>query len=528
VPFDRLAEQGGIDIFLVSERVEVGMPSKLTRWNIRRRITVSFALILTLLVIMGGAVFVSLTRIRTEATDLSDDSLPSLTYSFDILTRLVTDYSLTEQMLIVTNKPDQDRLNATLQKNSAALDRTIGKYETVVTSTTERTHFSDLKAARSAYIQVQKTVLALLASDQVSEALKTLHDQLDAALDRMKQDVRDLVDYNQQDAMEEERQIFSSINIAQVVILISFGLGVLLSLLCGYLLTRSIRNPLKQLSAELGTSGVQVRTSVNEMAATAKEHQATASEIAATTAEIGATSKEISATSRDMVKTMNEVADVADKSAALAGSGQTSLAHMEETMQRVMKAAGTINPKLVILNDKASNINQVVTTITKVADQTNLLSLNAAIEAEKAGEHGRGFGVVAVEIRRLADQTAVATGEIGQTVKEIQAAVSASVMGMDKFSEEVRRGMEDVGQVGDQLSQIIQHVQALAPRVEAVHEGMQAQATGAEQITLALGQLSEAAQQTVDALRQSSQAIDGLNQVVAGLAGGVSRLEVMI
>jgi methyl-accepting chemotaxis protein WspA len=64
--------------------------------------------------------------------------------------------------------------------------------------------------------------------------------------------------------------------------------------------------------------------------------------------------------------------------------------------------------------------------------------------------------------------------------------------------------------------------------VEAVHEGMQAQATGAEQITLALGQLSEAAQQTVDALRQSSQAIDGLNQVVAGLAGGVSRLEVMI
>jgi CHASE3 domain sensor protein len=197
VPFDRLAEQGGIDIFLVSERVEVGMPSKLTRWNIRRRITVSFALILTLLVIMGGAVFVSLTRIRTEATDLSDDSLPSLTYSFDILTRLVTDYSLTEQMLIVTNKPDQDRLNATLQKNSAALDRTIGKYETVVTSTTERTHFSDLKAARSAYIQVQKTVLALLASDQVSEALKTLHDQLDAALDRMKQDVRDLVDYNQ-------------------------------------------------------------------------------------------------------------------------------------------------------------------------------------------------------------------------------------------------------------------------------------------------------------------------------------------
>lgn len=477
---------------------------------------------------MGGAVFASLTRIRTEATDLSDDSLPSLTHSFDIMTRLATDYSLTEQMLIITNKPEQDRLNATLQKNSVAMDRTISKYEKVVTGPIERAHLDDLKAARSSYIDVQKTVLTLWASGQAPEAIRTLRDQMGAALDKMKQEIQDLVEYNRRDVAEEEGQIFYSINIAQSVILISFGLGLLLSLLCGYLLTRSIRNPLKQLSAELGTSGVQVRTSVNEMAATAREHQATASEIAATTAEIGATSKEISATSRDLVKTMNEVTDVADKSAALAGSGQANLAHMEETMQRLIEAAGSINPKLVVLNDKAGNINQVITTITKVADQTNLLSLNAAIEAEKAGEHGKGFGVVAVEIRRLADQTAVATGEIGQTVKEIQAAVSASVMGMDKFSEEVRRGMEDVRQVGDQLSQIIQHVQALAPRVEAVNEGMQAQATGAEQITLALGQLSEAAQQTVDALRQSSQAIDGLNQVVAGLAGGVSRLEVMV
>ena len=158
-----------------------------------------------------------------------------------------------------------------------------------------------------------------------------------------------------------------------------------------------------------------------------------------------------------------------------------------------------------------------------MADQTNLLSLNAAIEAEKAGEYGRGFAVVATEIRRLADQTAVATYDIEQMVKEIQSAVAAGVMGMDKFSEEVRRGMQEVQQVGGQLSQVIQQVQALAPRVESVNDGMQAQATGAEQITQALTQLSEAAQQTVESLRQSGQAIDELNRVAIGLRGGVSR-----
>jgi methyl-accepting chemotaxis protein WspA len=222
---------------------------------------------------------------------------------------------------------------------------------------------------------------------------------------------------------------------------------------------------------------------------------------------------------------MTEVSAVAEHTATLAGSGQVGLTRMEGTMHQVMEAAGSINSKLAVLNEKAANINQVVTTITKVADQTNLLSLNAAIEAEKAGEYGRGFAVVATEIRRLADQTAVATYDIEQTVKEIQSAVSAGVMEMDKFSEEVRRGMQDIQQIGGQLSEIILEVQALAPRCEAVNEGMQAQATGAEQITQALAQLSDAAQQTVESLRQSGQAIDGLNQAALGMRNGVSRFK---
>ena len=282
---------------------------------------------------------------------------------------------------------------------------------------------------------------------------------------------------------------------------------------------------LSGLVSEVHKSGIQVNTSATQISATAREQHSTASEIAATTTQISATSKEISATSKEMVRTMNEVAEAAEQSANLAGSGQAGLTQMEETMHRVMDATGSINAKLAVLNEKAGNITQVVTTITRVADQTNLLSLNAAIEAEKAGEYGRGFSVVATEIRRLADQTAVATFDIEQMVREIQSAVSAGVMGMDKFSEEVRRGMDEVQQVGAQLSQIIVQVQQMAPRCEAANEGMRAQATGAEQITQALSQLSEAALQTVESLRQSNQAIDGLHQSANGLREGVSRFK---
>jgi methyl-accepting chemotaxis protein WspA len=283
---------------------------------------------------------------------------------------------------------------------------------------------------------------------------------------------------------------------------------------------------LSTLVGEVQRSGVQVNTSLSQIAATSKQQQATASEIAATTTQIGATSKEIASTSKDLVRTMTEVVGVAEQSATLATQGQVGVARMEATMRHVMEAAGSINAKLGVLNERAGGITQVVTTIAKVADQTNLLSLNAAIEAEKAGEYGRGFAVVATEIRRLADQTAVATYDIEQMVKEIQSAVSAGVMGMDKFSEEVRRGMQEVQQVGDQLTQIIQQVHTLVPRFEVVNDGMQAQATGAEQITQALVQLGDAVYQTVESLRESNLAIDGLNHAAIGMRSGASRFTV--
>ena len=186
-----------------------------------------------------------------------------------------------------------------------------------------------------------------------------------------------------------------------------------------------LADDLSVLVGQVQRSGIQVNTTATQIAATAREQQTTTREIAATTTEIGATSKQISVTSKELVKTIDEVSRVAEGTAQLANSGQTAIGRMETTMRQIMEASGAITAKLAVLNEKTANINSVVTTITKVADQTNLLSLNAAIEAEKAGEYGLGFAVVAMEIRRLADQTAVATYDIEKTVKEMRSAVAA-------------------------------------------------------------------------------------------------------
>jgi len=195
-------------------------------------------------------------------------------------------------------------------------------------------------------------------------------------------------------------------------------------------------------------------------------------------------------------------------------------------MQNLAASTASISQKLSTISDKARAITGVVTTITKVADQTNLLSLNAAIEAEKAGEYGLGFGVVAREIRRLADQTAVSVLDIEHMVREMQAAVSAGVMEMDKFSGDVHSGVGEVGSVGGRLSAILQQVQALLPRFGLVKDGMSAQSQGAKQINEAMVGLTDGARRTANSLKEFDRAVASLHEAVEALRREIARFKV--
>ncbi|WP_374586294.1 methyl-accepting chemotaxis protein [Pseudoduganella sp.] len=289
---------------------------------------------------------------------------------------------------------------------------------------------------------------------------------------------------------------------------------------------RRMFDNLRQLLNNVQKAGIQVTTSATEIAASAKQQEATGVEQAQTSVEVLSTTKEISSNTSQLLKTMEDATAVADYTTAATSEAQGNLRRMDQTMQNMVNATDSINAKLAALSEKASNINSVLTTITKVADQTNILSLNAAIEAEKAGEAGRGFSVVATEIRRLADQTSVSTWDIEQMLKEMQSAVSASVMGMDKFSEEIRRSVGEVRQVTDQLSGVMDQVQKLAPQFDAVLQGMQAQAVGAQQITETMMQLNDATQQTVESLKATSEAVHQLQYAAGDLQSSVATFAV--
>jgi len=273
-------------------------------------------------------------------------------------------------------------------------------------------------------------------------------------------------------------------------------------------------------------SGIQVSSSSTELAATVREQEATMANQVESTDRMVKAVQDISTVSGGLMETMQQVAIKSQETAGFASSGQGNLARMEEAMDNMEKASGSISGRLQTINEKAENITNVVVTITKVAEQTNLLSLNAAIEAEKAGEYGRGFNVVAREIRRLADQTAVATLDIEQMVQEMHGAVSAGVMEMDKFIGEVKRSSEDVGKISGQLARIIEQVQALSPSFENVNVGMVQQSGNAQTINGSMVTLSEEMRETLDSLSETYSAIEQLNEAAKGLHDEVSRFKV--
>jgi methyl-accepting chemotaxis protein WspA len=273
-------------------------------------------------------------------------------------------------------------------------------------------------------------------------------------------------------------------------------------------------------------ASIELMSTATEFAATSRQQEATVQNFGASTNQIAAAVKQISATSAELLSTMEGVNAVAGQTAGMAEEGQAGLRNLDNTMERLAGAANTMAARLAAIREEAAEITGVVTTISKVADQTNLLSINAAIEAEKAGEQGLGFLVLAREIRRLADQTAVATLDIEQMVKQMQTAVSAGVMEIDRFAEEVKSGVGNVVRVGGQFGQIITQVKTLSERFDAVNHGMRSQSQGARQIGDAMGQMIDGARQTSVSLREFNSATESLRDAVSVLKQEIAQFNV--
>jgi methyl-accepting chemotaxis protein WspA len=288
----------------------------------------------------------------------------------------------------------------------------------------------------------------------------------------------------------------------------------------------AMNDDLAGIVASVRAAATRLSASSVELAATSRQQEVAAAAFGGSTAQIASAIREISATGTELLRTVGAVDAGARRSAEAAGAGRARLDGMAGTMARLDATTGEIGDRLQVISEKANAITSVVETITKVADQTNLLSVNAAIEAEKAGDAGLGFLVVAREIRRLADQTASATTDIERIVRQMQEAVAAGVGEMARFTREMRGGTSDVQRVAGDLAGIIDEMNSAVAGFSEVERGMSAQSAGVAQIEGAVRQVADGARQTASSVSEFGRVAAELSHAVAVLQDAVARFRI--
>ncbi|MFM1823177.1 MAG: hypothetical protein RI967_1443, partial [Planctomycetota bacterium] len=284
-----------------------------------------------------------------------------------------------------------------------------------------------------------------------------------------------------------------------------------------------MRDELATIVGSVRAAASRLATTSAQLAATGRSQDEAARAFGDSTQQIAAAVREIAVTGAELARSVEIVDSGARRSAESAALGHERLGRLVETMARLDAATSEIGARLEVIAEKAVSIGSVVDTMTKVAEQTNLLSVNAAIEAEKAGDAGLGFLVVAREIRRLADQTAIASQDIGRIVRQMGESVGAGVDEMRRFAREMRSGAEGARSVGVDLSSIIGDMRAAAESFSEVKRGITGQSAGVLQIEEGVGRVADGARRTAASVAEFAAVADEMAHAIALLQDAVGR-----
>ena len=262
---------------------------------------------------------------------------------------------------------------------------------------------------------------------------------------------------------------------------------------------------------QISSTSSQVAAASNQLHSTA-EHIATgAEEVAAQAGTVATAGEEMSATSGDIAQNCQLASESAQRASQSAHNGaevvERTVAVMGQIALKVQESARTVES----LGARSDQIGAIIGTIEDIADQTNLLALNAAIEAARAGEQGRGFAVVADEVRALADRTTRATKEIGEMIKAIQKETKGAVASMEQGVREVETGTIEAARSGQALKDILQQVSDVAMQVNQIATAAEEQTATTSEISSNMHQITEVVQETSQGAHESATAAAQLN-----------------
>ncbi len=241
--------------------------------------------------------------------------------------------------------------------------------------------------------------------------------------------------------------------------------------------------------------------------------------------EAAAAMEELNATVIQVSGNAGQAAESAEEARLQAADGAQVVEQSVTLIGKVRASAAELTRDMEELGRQAEGIGRILSVITDIADQTNLLALNAAIEAARAGEAGKGFAVVADEVRKLAEKTMQATREVGEAVHAIQQSAGASGQNTTETASAIDESAELISRSGEALSKIVHAVQRAADQVAAIAAASQEQSSASEQVTRATMEVSRLSSETVDSMQAAGESLDVLDNLNAELRAAVDGLK---
>jgi methyl-accepting chemotaxis protein len=521
--------------------------------QIKVRLLLSFAIIVALLVSVGGYSLNRMSHLSGLTAELYD-------HPFTVRKSIRDAYLNLMQMNFTLNKlasaPNAASLPTDLQtlqdadkefrKNMALVkERFLGKQSDV----------DDIFRVYEEWRPVRDRLVALIVAGQQAKAkqLQTGSEaQLFARMDKESGEVLKFADSKAAAFMENARQTARE---SYLLVALAIVLAVGIVLIVAVALTRSITQPLQaavrvadrvsggdlsvavpeasgrdEISLLLQTFGKmvanlrrqtqEIQEGVSVLAASAGEILASTTQVASGAAETASAVNETTATVEEVKQTTQlasqkaqHVADSAQRSLQVSQSGRKSVEESSAGMSRIQEQMATIAECIVNLSEQSQAIGEIIATVNDLAEQSNLLAVNASIEAAKAGEHGKGFAVVAQEVKSLAVQSKQATAQVRALLNDIQKATNAAVMATELGSKVVEAGEKQTSEAGEAIRILTESIAESANASLQITATSQQQLIGMDQIALAMENISEASMLSVTSTKQVELSAQNLHEL---------------